>query len=64
MRRNVVLSVYNRAKYLNRTQAIIYEKRVDKLFIFGCDLLHVQTLLHVHERMRVRSHTSTERVCG
>ena len=33
MRRNVVLSAYNRAAYLDQTQEIMQEKRVPKSFI-------------------------------
>ena len=39
MRRNVALSTYNRATYLDLTQPIMEEKCVAKSFI--CDLSHI-----------------------
>ena len=41
MRRNVVLSAYDRATYLDQTQTIMLEKRVAKSFIRASDLPHV-----------------------
>ena len=41
MRRNAVLSMYNRATYLDQTQAIVYEKSAAKSFICACDLTHI-----------------------
>ena len=62
MKRNVVLSRYNRATYLDQTQAIMYEKRVAKSFICACNLSRLKTL-HVCGHMSVQLHTSPERAC-
>ena len=37
MRRNAVLSPYNRATYLDQRQAVMYERRVAKSFTCACD---------------------------
>ena len=47
MKRIVVLSVHNRAIYLDQTQAIMWERCGAKSFICVCDILHVQILLPV-----------------
>ena len=41
MRRNVVLSTYNRAIYLDQTQAIMKEKLIARSFICTCDLSRI-----------------------
>ena len=38
--RHVVLSAYNRATYLDQTQAVVQEKRVAKTLVCACDLSH------------------------
>ena len=47
MQRNIVLSTYNRATYIDQEQAIMQEKRVAKSFICTCSLSHILTLLCV-----------------
>ena len=40
MRSNVVLSMYNRATYLDQTKAIIYVKKTCSQVLFTCAIFH------------------------
>ena len=65
MRRNAVLSTYNRATYLDQTLAIMQEKHAAKSFICMCDLhenIYVYMYIYIYNKDADTYQTSLKKV--